>query len=153
GGSGHSGQGFYWHTMTNGGDSPALNPSPPLFNQLDDIHVRVSGRGAVYSAYFDGSTTPATTLTLPPPPTRNVGLYDFTASPVQDFDNFVLSVPCYANCDQSTTVPVLNVADFSCFLNAFAAGNLYANCDGSTTSPVLNVGDFSCFLNRFAAGC
>ena len=29
----------------------------------------------------------------------------------------------------------------------------YANCDNSTTAPVLNVLDFSCFLNRFAAGC
>ncbi len=29
----------------------------------------------------------------------------------------------------------------------------YANCDGSTTPPVLNVLDFTCFLNRFAAGC
>jgi len=28
----------------------------------------------------------------------------------------------------------------------------YANCDGSTTPPVLNVVDFNCFLNRFAAG-
>jgi hypothetical protein len=23
----------------------------------------------------------------------------------------------------------------------------------ATTPPVLNIGDFSCFLNRFAAGC
>ena len=29
----------------------------------------------------------------------------------------------------------------------------YANCDGSTTSPVLNVADFSCFLTKFAGGC
>ncbi len=29
---------------------------------------------------------------------------------------------CYANCDNSTTAPVLNVADFTCFLQAFAAG-------------------------------
>ena len=29
----------------------------------------------------------------------------------------------------------------------------YPNCDGSTTPPVLNVLDFACFLNRFAAGC
>ena len=29
----------------------------------------------------------------------------------------------------------------------------YANCDGSTTPPVLNVLDFTCFLNKFAAGC
>ncbi len=61
--------------------------------------------------------------------------------------------PCYANCDGSTTAPVLNVLDFSCFLNRFAAADTYANCDGSTTVPVLNVLDFSCFLNRFAAGC
>jgi probable HAF family extracellular repeat protein len=62
-------------------------------------------------------------------------------------------VTCYPNCDHSTTAPVLNVADFSCFLNAFAAGDSYANCDASTTAPVLNVADFSCFLNAFAAGC
>jgi hypothetical protein len=29
---------------------------------------------------------------------------------------------CYANCDSSTTAPVLNVLDFTCFLNSFAAG-------------------------------
>lgn len=70
--------------------------------------------------------------------------------------------PCYANCDQSTAEPILNVDDFTCFINAFAgAQNLthaqqiehYANCDGSTTSPVLNVDDFTCFINAFAAGC
>ena len=60
---------------------------------------------------------------------------------------------CYANCDASTIQPVLNVLDFSCFLNRFAAGDPYANCDNSTTPPVLNVLDFSCFLNRFATGC
>jgi hypothetical protein len=64
-----------------------------------------------------------------------------------------LPVVCQANCDLSTTPPVLNVADFSCFLSAFAAGSLYANCDSSTAEPVLNVADFSCFLQRFAAGC
>jgi hypothetical protein len=29
----------------------------------------------------------------------------------------------------------------------------YANCDGSTTEPILNVADFTCFLSKFAAGC
>jgi hypothetical protein len=62
-------------------------------------------------------------------------------------------VACYPNCDHSTTPPVLTVADFGCFLNAFAAGDSYANCDGSTTVPVLTVADFGCFLNSFAAGC
>ena len=65
----------------------------------------------------------------------------------------VQSPPCYANCDGSTTAPVLNVLDFSCFLNRFAAGDTWANCDASTTPPILNVLDFSCYLNRFAAGC
>jgi hypothetical protein len=60
---------------------------------------------------------------------------------------------CYANCDASTATPVLNVADFTCFLQRFAAGDAYANCDGSTAIPVLNVADFTCFLQRFAAGC
>jgi hypothetical protein len=60
---------------------------------------------------------------------------------------------CYANCDGSTTPPVLNVADFTCFLTKFAAGDPYANCDGSTTPPVLNVADFTCFLTKFAGGC
>jgi hypothetical protein len=61
--------------------------------------------------------------------------------------------PCYANCDESLTAPVLNVADFTCFLQRFAAGQPYANCDASTAQPVLNVADFTCFLQRFAAGC
>jgi hypothetical protein len=63
------------------------------------------------------------------------------------------SAQCYPNCDGSTTVPVLTVLDFSCFLNRFFAGDPYANCDGSTTAPVLNVQDFGCFLNSFATGC
>jgi len=60
---------------------------------------------------------------------------------------------CYANCDASTTQPILNVNDFSCFLTKYAAGDSYANCDGSTTPPVLNVADFGCFLQAYSAGC
>jgi hypothetical protein len=60
---------------------------------------------------------------------------------------------CYANCDISVTPPVLNVADFACFLQRYANGDPYANCDESTTMPVLNVADFACFLQHFAAGC
>jgi hypothetical protein len=65
----------------------------------------------------------------------------------------VLPIQCYANCDGSVTAPVLNVNDFTCFMNKFAAGDPYTNCDNSTTPPVLNVNDFTCFMNRFAAGC
>jgi hypothetical protein len=60
---------------------------------------------------------------------------------------------CYANCDGSTTPPVLNIGDFVCFQSRFAAGDAAANCDGSTAPPVLNVADFICFQQAFAAGC
>jgi hypothetical protein len=62
-------------------------------------------------------------------------------------------VPCFANCDESSAAPVLNVLDFNCYLNRFATGEPYANCDGSTIPPALNVLDFNCFLGNFAAGC
>jgi hypothetical protein len=60
---------------------------------------------------------------------------------------------CYPNCDRSTTSPALNVADFTCFLQRFAAGQPYANCDATTAPPVLTVADFTCFLQKFALGC
>jgi hypothetical protein len=69
---------------------------------------------------------------------------------------------CYPNCDSSTTPPILNVEDFTCFITEFASAlNLppaqqlahYANCDQSTTTPILNVEDFTCFINQFAQGC
>jgi hypothetical protein len=75
----------------------------------------------------------------------NISGTNFTITPVP--------AACYANCDGSTTDPVLNVGDFTCFLQKYAAGDPYANCDGSTTDPVLNVGDFTCFLQKYAAGC
>jgi glucose/arabinose dehydrogenase len=60
---------------------------------------------------------------------------------------------CPANCDGSSTAPILNANDFQCFLNSFASGDLYANCDASSAPPVLNANDFQCFLNQYAAGC
>jgi hypothetical protein len=60
---------------------------------------------------------------------------------------------CLANCDASSAAPTLNINDFLCFINAFAAGEFYANCDESSSFPILNVNDFTCFLNAFATGC
>jgi hypothetical protein len=88
---------------------------------------------------------PAAGATCPTPPVVNQDLYfELLGTGGQT---------CYANCDNSTQPPVLNVGDFTCFLQRFAAGDSYANCDNSTQPPVLNVGDFTCFLQRFAAGC
>ncbi len=88
------------------------------------------------------------------------GANNFTVSPASTATgsirlNVSTNIPpaCYANCDGSTTPPILNVLDFSCFINKYAAGDTTANCDGSTTPPILNVLDFSCFVNKYAAGC
>ena len=47
----------------------------------------------------------------------------------------------------------LNVTDSGAFQNQFAAGDLNANMDCSTTPPVLNVLDFTSWLNQYVAGC
>ena len=91
--------------------------------------ISADGRTIVGTGTDPAGQTQAWLATLPPPP------------------------PCYPNCDGSTAAPVLNINDFICFLNRFAAADPYANCDGSTSPPVLNVQDFGCFLNRFTAGC
>ncbi len=79
---------------------------------------------------------------------------DHNGSALIDIGAYEYQVPpCYANCDGSTTPPVLNLIDFACFLNRFAAADSYANCDHSTSPPVLNVIDFACFLNAYAQGC
>ena len=62
-------------------------------------------------------------------------------------------IRCYANCDCSISLPVLNASDFQCWINTFAAGSSYANCDGSTGTPALTANDFMCFMNKYAAGC
>jgi hypothetical protein len=60
---------------------------------------------------------------------------------------------CYANCDGSTTAPILNVLDFICFQTKFAQNDPTANCDNSTNPPILNVLDFICFQTAYAQGC
>jgi len=68
---------------------------------------------------------------------------------------YIAHIPpfCYANCDGSTIPPVLNVSDFTCFLNRYVFNDSYANCDGSTIPPVLNVSDFICFTIKHFEGC
>ncbi|MFN0131109.1 MAG: hypothetical protein ACKVW3_01020 [Phycisphaerales bacterium] len=66
---------------------------------------------------------------------------------------FIDACDVYANCDRSWIPSALNVNDFVCFNELFAAGCTTANCDQSTSPPILNVLDFICFLNAFARGC
>jgi subtilisin-like proprotein convertase family protein len=89
--------------------------------------------------------------------TWRLSVRDCYPQDVGNIQNFTLMLGggtgCYANCDNSTQAPVLNVQDFTCFLQRYAAGDSYANCDNSTQAPTLNVQDFTCFLQRYAAGC
>jgi hypothetical protein len=131
-------------------------------NQTYGIYINIREAG-VAIRYFTLAQLPATNpansdLTLDiRSGVANNGLFGATFSPRgwngRVYYTLGTTQPCYGNCDGSTTPPILNVGDFTCFLQRFAAGDSYANCDGSTTPPILNVGDFTCFLQRFAAGC
>jgi probable HAF family extracellular repeat protein len=114
---------------------------------LRDVLINEHGLGATLAGWVLGEAKAIT------PDGRFVVGWGINPSAQEEAWLLDLGGACYANCDGSTTAPILNVADFSCFLNAFAAGDSYANCDGSTTPPVLTVADFGCFLNAFAAGC
>ncbi|MCA9278413.1 MAG: hypothetical protein H6815_07115 [Phycisphaeraceae bacterium] len=57
---------------------------------------------------------------------------------------------CYANCDNSAGSHPLNIFDYICFGNAYAAGDPYADCDGNST---LNIFDYICFGNAYGTGC
>lgn len=104
-----------------------------------------------------GLASPANPARLDPHQQR---FYGFAWGENIGWVNMDLAIPgqyvkrtCYANCDGSTTAPVLTANDFLCFLNAFAAGSPAANCDRSLVAPVLSANDFMCFLNGFAKGC
>ena len=62
---------------------------------------------------------------------------------------------CYADCESSLSRPrTLDIFDFLCFGNAFAAGDSYAcDCDMSTGQGVCDIFDFLCFGNEFEHGC
>ncbi|MCA9278075.1 MAG: hypothetical protein H6815_04710 [Phycisphaeraceae bacterium] len=63
------------------------------------------------------------------------------------FASFLVETSCYADCDGSGA---LNIFDYICFGNEYAAGTSYADCDGSGS---LNIFDYICFGNAYAAGC
>ncbi|MEX2219269.1 MAG: immunoglobulin domain-containing protein [Phycisphaerales bacterium] len=159
---------LYRITITSVCSGPVItqHPSQPQVEVGQPMELTAAATGATSVRWRkngvpltdDGRITGSTTTTLQIDPTvmNDSGEYDFTATnacstAISNPVNVVIA--CYPNCDGSTFPPVVNVADFACFLTRYAAGEPYANCDGSTTEPVLNVADFGCFLTRFAAGC
>ncbi len=140
--------------------SLALNGPPAI------LRVAATGSGTISYQWrlngidlsngggFSGVTTPE--LTIDPNDGAHSGTYDAVVvdncgSTIRP-STYVL-ISCYANCDGSSAMPVLNAEDFQCFLNLYAQGSTYANCDGSTATPLFTANDFQCFLNKYAAGC
>jgi hypothetical protein len=104
--------------------------------------------GTMFNFRFDANVAPAASGNATMSTWKTVAPYNVAAQiPGAG------SSSCYANCDGSVTVPFLNVNDYTCFMNKYAAGDSAANCDGSTTVPVLTVNDFNCFINAYSAGC
>jgi hypothetical protein len=116
----------------------------------------VRWNGSDFTTLGAGASGPVGSLAAAPPPLGAL----YAGGPYTSMNNMQVAhlgvwegCPCYANCDMSTAVPVLNVNDYLCFLNRFAISDPYANCDSSTTPPVLNVNDFICFLIQYSVGC
>ncbi len=146
GGFGSTGTGLYWHIMTNGGYSPPINQVSGLFNQGDDIRVRVVAVGDHYDAYLNGSPTPATSLTVPSPKSGYAGLYDFNSA-WQSFDSVTLIFPCLADFNSDNFV---NGDDYDSFASMFESADLGAdlNRDG-----FVNGDDYDLFASHFEEGC
>ncbi len=99
---------------------------------------RAAGSGESSRSYEGGNFTGAS-------PTTALRM-QITYTPV--------SAGCYADCDTSTGVGVLDIFDFLCFGNRFSANDPYAcDCDTSTGVGVCDIFDFLCFGNEFNAGC
>lgn len=116
---------------------------------------RRAGANLVNIGHFSGTTMQ--TLTISPASVADMGPYDCVISgpcgSVTTQSAMLTVHGCYANCDGSTAPPIINIADYTCFLQKFMAGDPYANCDGSSTPPTLTILDFLCFQARVAAGC
>jgi hypothetical protein len=79
----------YWHIVEDGnewGDAQNL----VFLSFGNTVHVHIEVAGDTYSAFLDGSSTPASTLTTSLFTQGHVALYDFSG---QSFDNFVLRAP------------------------------------------------------------
>ena len=74
--------------------------------------------GTMYNFRFDANVAPAASGNASMSTWKVVNSYNVAAQ----IPGAGSPTACYANCDASTLVPFLNVNDFICFLNRFAAG-------------------------------
>jgi len=79
--------GLYWHVVTDGNTyGSILNSASGLFTAGANPTIRVEVIGNIYSAFVNGSLTPATTLNTATFASGRIALYDNSSSG-QSFDN------------------------------------------------------------------
>ena len=103
GGNRGAGTGLYWHVVTDGSTyGSGLDGVNGLFTSgASDAQIQVVVSGDSYSAYINGSSTPATTLTTSAFTSGGVGLYDNSH---QTFANFSVQGQS-ARARSSSTIP------------------------------------------------
>ena len=126
------------------------NPQPPptgrdgaTWQEITPLGPEKPAAGAVYQFDYDAH--------------RDVFvLYGGIADGAWLNETWELVPACYADCDQSTGVGVLDIFDFLCFQESFVNGGVHGyacECDTSAQFPVCDIFDFLCFQNAFVAGC
>jgi hypothetical protein len=155
----------------NSGTAAVVVNSPPQISQQPASMTAALGTPASFSVVASGVTTytwrhnsqfvpngNTPTLVIASVQSGDDGDYDCIVNGpcgqrISQVATLTIGSACYANCDGSTTQPILTVNDFICFQARFASGDSYANCDGSSSQPMLTVNDFICFQSAFATGC
>ncbi|MBL8999773.1 MAG: hypothetical protein JNK25_01395 [Phycisphaerae bacterium] len=141
------GRGLYWHIVQHGTYSAALGRIDGLFTANQNVRIRVVVRGDLYTAYVNGSCTPATSITTDLFSSGRVGLYDFSAQ--QSFDNVVLDLPppIIADFNQDGGVDGADVqAFFAAWENGDSASDV--NQDGGVDGA-----DVETFFFAWENGC
>lgn len=88
------------------------------------------------------SLTPVNTTTIRVTSAFGDGFFGISELQLSGFP-----APCYADCDGNGA---LNIFDYICFGQAFAAQSGYADCDNSGS---FNIFDYICYGSEYSAGC
>jgi hypothetical protein len=108
-------------------------------NQTSKVLTVIAVPNFIYTGTQWVSTTlvPDAAYGITSPNSANVALTD-------------ANMTCEANMDRSTIAPILNINDYSTFLNYYQTNNPHADM---THDGRVNYNDMAAFQNAFAAGC
>ncbi|MGK7929667.1 MAG: hypothetical protein AB4290_31235 [Spirulina sp.] len=100
--------GLYWHIVTDPNNyGPILNFASGLFDPgISDPNIRIEVSGDTYSAFVNGSLTPATTLTTNAFASGQIALYDNSN---QTFASFGVETPDVASVPEPSSSIILTL--------------------------------------------